>query len=293
MLKYFDTPIQEIFDKKLKESGIQLFVKREDLNHPFVSGNKWWKLKYNLEKAKALGHSTVLTFGGAFSNHIYATAAATKELSLKSIGVIRGEETLPLNKTLAFAKQNGMDFHFISREDYKGKTEQDFITRLKEKFGDFYLIPEGGTNKLAVEGCAQFAQEKLSNLDFDYVCLPVGTGGTMAGIISGLNGKGKVIGVSVLKEGGFLRDEIKGLVREFSGKEFPNWHLETDYHFGGYAKKTAELEEFLLRMAREQNLQLEFVYSGKMVAGVFDLIRKNYFVRGSKILLLHTGGLRD
>ena len=293
MLKYIDTPVLDISDKILTEKGVRLFVKREDMNHPFVSGNKWWKLKYNLEEAKNLGYSTVLTFGGAFSNHIYATAAAANELEMKSIGLIRGEEVLPLNQTLEFARQNGMDLHYVSREDYSKKMEPNFIVRLKERFDEFYFIPEGGTNQLAVKGCEEFAREKLSELNFDYVCLPVGTGGTMAGIISGLSGKRKVIGFSVLRGGEFLNAEVRQLTKEFSGHEFSNWWIETDYHFGGYAKKTLELDQFISRMAQEQNLPLDFVYSAKMVFGIYEMIAKNHFPEGSRILLLHTGGLRN
>jgi len=293
MLKYFDTPVLEISDKIFEEKEVSVFVKREDLNHPYASGNKWWKLKYNLEEAIRLGHSAVLTFGGAFSNHIFATAAATGELEIKSIGVIRGEEILPLNKTLAFAKHNGMDLFYVSREDYRKKTESDFSNQLKARFGNFYLIPEGGTNSLAIKGCAEFARQKFSTLNFDYVCLPVGTGGTMAGIIAGLEGTKTVLGFSVLKGGKFLNVEIARLVKDFSCCDYSNWRLETEYHFGGYAKTTPELDRFIARMATEQNLPLEFVYSAKMVAGVYDLTSKNYFPRGSKILLLHTGGLRN
>jgi 1-aminocyclopropane-1-carboxylate deaminase len=293
MLKYIDTPVDEISDDFLTKFGVEVFVKREDQNHPLVSGNKWWKLKYNLLKAKELGQETLLTFGGAFSNHIYATAAAAKELGFKSIGVIRGEEVLPLNTTLEFANRCEMKLHFVTREDYEKKTDQEFINDLRNLFGDFYLIPEGGSNELAVKGCAEFAREKLSKIDFDYLCLPVGTGGTMAGIVAGLEEKKKVIGFSVLKDSGFLNEEVKNFVLNFSHREFSNWQIETNYHFGGYAKRTKELDQFILRMRAEQNLPLEFVYTAKMVAGVFDLVSKIFFEKGSKILLLHTGGLRS
>ncbi len=292
MLKYFDTPIIEIQSGEAENAGIKILVKREDLNHPFVSGNKWWKLKYNLEEAKNLGHQTVLTFGGAFSNLIYATAAAAKELGSRSIGVIRGEEALPLNSTLAFAKECGMKLHFVSREDYRKKSEKYFVESLRERFGDFYLIPEGGTNSLAVKGCAEFAKEKLSSIDFDYLCLPVGTGGTMAGIIAGLDGKKNVIGFSVLKNGDFLNDEVRSLLLEYSGKQYSNWSIQTNYHFGGYAKQTSGLSQFISKMKQQHSLPLDPIYTGKMVGGVIDLVEKNYFPRGSTVLLLHTGGLR-
>jgi len=292
MLKYLDTPIIEIRAKEAENAGIKILIKREELNHPVVSGNKWWKLKHNLEEVKRTNNDTLLTFGGAYSNHIYATAGASKELNLKSIGVIRGEEVLPLNSTLAFAKYCRMKLYFVSREDYKKKSEGSFIESLRKKFGDFYLIPEGSSNVLAVKGCAEFAREKLSSIDFDYLCLPVGTGGTMAGIIAGLDRKKKVIGFSVLKNGNFLNEEVGRSLLEYSEKDYQNWSIQTDYHFGGYAKQTSELNQFMLRMKQESNLPLDPIYTGKMLAGVFDLINKNYFPKGSTILLLHTGGLR-
>jgi 1-aminocyclopropane-1-carboxylate deaminase len=293
MLKYIDAPIVEIIDSEQENAGIKLFIKKEYQNHSTISGNKWWKLKYNLEETQNLEHKTVLTFGGAFSNHIYATAAAANELGFRSIGIIRGEEVLPLNETLAFAKSCGMELHYISREEYQKKTTPKFSEQLKQQFGNFYTIPEGGTNLLALKGCAEFAREKLSGLDFDYLCLPVGTGGTMAGIIAGLEGKKKIIGISVLKNGGFLVDEVNRLVKDFSGKEYSNWHIETEYHFGGYAKKNYQLDQIIARMKNQHDLLLDFVYTGKMMAGVFDLISKNHFPQHSKILVLHTGGIRN
>lgn len=293
MLKYFDTPVIEIQSDLTVNAGVRILVKREDLNHPVVSGNKWWKLKHNLVAAAKEEQQTLLTFGGAYSNHIYACAGASKELNLKSVGVIRGEEVLPLNSTLAFAKNCGMKLHFVSREDYRKKSEASFVENLREKFGDFYLIPEGGSNKLAVKGCVEFAREKLSSIDFDYLCLPVGTGGTMAGVVAGLEGKKKIIGFSVLKDGQFLNEEVRRLLTAYSQENYANWSIQTDYHFGGYAKKNSELDQFIARMKQEHNLDLDPIYTGKMVAGVSDLIEKNFFSRGSTILLLHTGGLQS
>jgi 1-aminocyclopropane-1-carboxylate deaminase len=290
MLKYFDTPVVEILMKEAEMAGLRVLVKREDLNHPSVSGNKWWKLKHNLERAKKEGQDTLLTFGGAFSNHIYATAAAAKELGFKSIGIIRGEEVLPLNPTLAFAKDCGMKLHFISREEYREKQEDFFVKSLAEKFGNFYLIPEGGSNSMALDGCAEFTKEKLSPIVFDYLCVATGTGGTLAGIIEGLAGKKKVIGFSVLKNGDFLNEEVRRLAH--SGNQYSNWTIQTDFHFGGYAKQTPELIQFILKMKQQHRLPLDPIYTGKMVAGVFDLMKKSYFARGSTILLIHTGGLR-
>lgn len=286
MLSYSPTPIQEIHDPAFNKAGVRVLIKREDRNHPFVSGNKWWKLKYNLDEALRLKHTTLLTFGGAYSNHIYATAAAAHELGLKSIGIIRGEEALPLNQTLSFASENGMRLQYVSRELYQKKDEQTLINRLYENFGDFYLIPEGGTNEFAVKGVTEFAQG-LGN-EFDYLCCAVGTGGTMAGLIQGVSNEKEVIGISVLKGGEFLNEEVN----KFLQKRFNNWRMETDYHFGGYARKNNALSRFINEFESTQSILLDHVYTGKLFCGVFDLIGKNYFKRGSTILVLHSGGLQ-
>lgn len=286
MLSYTETPVQEIHDSVLDQAGVRLFIKREDLNHPRVSGNKWWKLKYNLEEAIAQGHDTLLTFGGAYSNHIYATAAAAHELGLKSIGIIRGEETLPLNTTLAFATASGMKLHYVSRESYRTKTAQTFIDNLHTQFGDFYLIPEGGTNALAVKGVTEFGQS-LKN-DFDYLCCAVGTGGTLAGLINGIPSAKKVLGIPVLKGGGFLKGEIEQL----AGKNTSQWTLMTDYHFGGYGKSTPALESFIHFFQEKTAIPLEFVYTGKVFFGVWELIKKGYFPKGVTVLVIHTGGIQ-
>lgn len=286
MIRYENTCIQELKSQIFEQSGVRLLIKREDQNHPFVSGNKWWKLKYNLEEAINNRHTTLLTFGGAFSNHIYATAAAAHELGLKSIGIIRGEETLPLNPTLSFAKARGMQLHYVSREAYRNKTESSFMEQLHNLFGDFYLIPEGGTNELAVKGCAEFAKQLSNEVDFDYLGLPVGTGGTIAGIIEGLDESKKIIGFPVLKGATFLEDEI----RKYTSKT--NWQLVFDYHFGGYAKVTQELKEFMDQFEKEFNISLDPIYTAKIMFGVMDLIKKKFFEAGSTILAIHTGGLQ-
>lgn len=284
MLSYTPTPIVEITDPVVERAGIRLLMKREDLNHPLISGNKWWKLKYNLEEAQKQHKKTLLTFGGAYSNHIYATAAAASELGFRSVGIIRGEETLPLNKTLSFARQRGMTLQYVSREQYRDKTSGEFIDRLHDQFGDFYIIPEGGTNELAVKGVTEFAQTLGENVD--YVCCAAGTGGTLAGLIRGLPSK-MMIGFSVLKNGGFLIQDVA----QWAGAK-KNWEIVTDYSFGGYAKTNPELEQFIQQFEKENRVPLEHVYTGKMMAGIYDLIQKRYFQKGSTILALHTGGLQ-
>jgi 1-aminocyclopropane-1-carboxylate deaminase len=291
-LQYTQTPVVEISTPEVVRAGIKLFIKREDQNHPHISGNKWWKLKYNLQAAQQQKHNTLLTFGGAYSNHIYATAAAANELGLKSIGIIRGEETLPLNATLAFAKSRGMQLHYVSREAYRNKHSTEFIQSLHDRFGDFYLIPEGGTNSLAIKGVAEFAQQLQHEAAFDYVCLPVGTGGTIAGLIAGMNEQTQVVGISVLKNGEFLVDEVKSHLKTFSDRVYGNWRIETSYHHGGYAKTNPQLFEFIHTMNQQHQLPLDPVYTAKLMWGVIDMIEKEKFTPGSNVLMLHTGGLQ-
>lgn len=231
MLDYNETPIQEVRDNILTHAGVRLFIKREDLNHPFVSGNKWWKLKYNFEAAVSSRYKTLLTYGGAYSNHIYATAAAAAALGLHSIGIIRGEQAAQLSPTLRFAQQQGMDLHFISRAAYrtKGETTAAYL----DQFKDYYYIPEGGTNELAVRGVKEFSS-KLNEY-YDYLCCPVGTGGTLSGLIEGVTSEKKILGFAVLKQSEFLRGEVLQLSEK--SRTATNWQLIPDYHFGGYAKK--------------------------------------------------------
>ena len=280
--------MQEILTQEIKLSNpkFSLFIRREDLIHPFISGNKFRKLKYNLIQAKAENQDTLLTFGGAFSNHIAATAFAGREYGFKTIGIIRGDELeskILINPTLKFAQECGMKFKFVTRENYRHKTETDFVENLKNEFGDFYYVPEGGTNEFAVQGC----EEILSKVDseYDFVCTAVGTGGTISGIINSSLPHQKVLGFPALK-GDFLNDEIRKFVRN------DNWELITDYHFGGYGRVNPELIAFINQFYVENQIPLDPIYTGKMVFGVMDLISSNYFPEHSRILLIHTGGLQ-
>ncbi len=289
MLQIKENPfVQEITTNKMSDKGLRLSVLRLDVIHPVISGNKWYKLKYNLEAALQEGH-IVLSFGGAYSNHIHALAAAANEIGLKSIGVIRGEPTLPLNPTLEYASKLGMRLHYVSRAVYREKTSLAFIDELKDKFGSFYLVPEGGTNQLALMGASEIVNENVT--PYDYLCLPVGTGGTIAGVVCGLQGRGMVLGFPVLK-GYFLQDEVNKLVMDHINSSYSNWELINDYHFGGYAKFTSELIDFINRFKSDSGISLDPIYTGKMMYGVFDLIEKDYFKEGSRILVIHTGGLQ-
>ncbi|MHA7830603.1 MAG: 1-aminocyclopropane-1-carboxylate deaminase/D-cysteine desulfhydrase [Flagellimonas sp.] len=270
----------------LREKGITLYLKREDTIHPFVSGNKYRKLKYNLLEAKKQGKDTLLTFGGAFSNHIAATAYAGQEQGLKTIGVIRGEELEDKwqnNPTLNMAHEHGMQFHFVSRSDYRLKNEPSFLKNLKSQFGDFYLLPEGGTNKLAVKGCTEILTE--DDATFDYICSAVGTGGTVAGLINASRPHQTVLGFPALK-GNYLIEEI----RTFAQNQ--RWQLVTDYHFGGYAKVDQQLIDFINLFKNETGIPLDPIYTGKMLFGIFELVKRDVFSPGSQILAIHTGGLQ-
>lgn len=267
-------------------NSISVTIKRDDLLHPVVSGNKFRKLKYNLLQAKSENKKTLLTFGGAFSNHIAAVAYAAQENGFQSIGIIRGDELrdkIENNPTLQFAQECGMQFEFVSREVYRLKKETSFLTSIQKHFGDFYLVPEGGTNPQAVKGCEEILTPEDSK--FDYICCAVGTGGTISGIINSTLPHQKVMGFPALK-GDFLQDEIRIFVKN------ENWELNTKYHFGGYGKVNEELIHFINQFYQDTKIPLDPVYTGKMVYGVFDLIQKNYFPAHSNILLIHTGGLQ-
>ena len=270
----------------LKEYNVELYIKREDKIHPSISGNKYRKLKYNLQEAQKFGHDTLLTFGGAYSNHIAAVASAGKEFGFKTIGIIRGEELedkIVENPTLQFAKSKGMKFKFISRNAYREKESEVFLNNLKKEFEDFYLVPEGGTNKLAVKGCEEILNE--ADTTFDYICCAVGTGGTISGIINASKAHQEVLGFPALK-GDFLSTNIS----KFVSKD--NWELITDYHFGGYAKVNSELIDFINQFKKEHNIPLDPVYTGKLMFGVIKMIEENYFKQKTKILVIHTGGLQ-
>ena len=270
--------------------GIKLYLKREDLLHPEVSGNKFRKIKYNLQEALRQNKKTMLTFGGAYSNHITATAAAGRIAGIKTIGVIRGEElgadlekTLKGNPSLNFAHSCGMQFHFVSRKQYREKTTETFQQKLKDEFGDFYLLPEGGTNELAVKGCKEILGP--GDEEFDFICSAVGTGGTISGIINASGENQRVLGYPALK-GNFLAEEIK----KYSSKN--NYELILNYHFGGYAKVNSELINFINKFKKKYQIQLDPIYTGKLVFGIFDQIKRGEFPAGSKILAIHTGGIQ-
>lgn len=290
-MKKASSPIQEIRDEITTRAAVSLFIKREDLNHPSIQGNKYWKLLYNIEEAKRLNRKTLITFGGAFSNHIHATAAAGKAAGLQTVGIIRGERIAPLNYTLASAEAYGMELHFISRTAYRNKDENSFLNDLNTRFPNSYIIPEGGTNELAIKGCQVLAKEIQQQDKFDIICLPVGTGGTITGLITGYPNCQQIIGFSSLK-GNFLKKDVGQLLLTYNSNTYANFSINNDYHFGGYAKHQSNLITFINEFKQKHDIPLEPIYTGKMMYGIYDLIQNGAFPSDCRILAIHTGGLQ-
>lgn len=284
-MQFNEAPVQELFCRELEGRGLRLSVLRGDLVHPVVSGNKWWKLKYNLEEAARLGKHRLVTFGGAYSNHLLAVACAGKDQAFSMLGIVRGEETLD-SAVLQQCRQFGMELLQISRNEYRDKAEA--LRRLKLPTEKDFLLPEGGTNVLAVRGCAEAVP---SRVNYDHIFVPVGTGGTLAGFALGASHAmpgAKVEGIAVLKGAECLRGTVEELVPALK-----NWKLHLDCHRGGYAKTDNELLAWMERFTAETGVPLEPIYTGKMMQAVFDLAAKHYFRPGASILVVHTGGLRD
>lgn len=282
------SPLQRLHNPFLETAGITLYIKRDDLLHPQFGGNKWRKLKYNLVHARKNQHDTLLTFGGAWSNHIYATAAAGKVFGFKTIGIIRGEEHRPLNATLAFAKDCGMQLHYVDRAQYRQKNETHYMDKLKHQFGHVYILPEGGSNALALKGCKEIVEE--ITIPFDTICCASGTGTTLAGLISALRPDQSAIGFSALKGGDFLADEVNTFLQDKTSDA--DWRIEDRFHFGGYAKINDELIHFMKSFKADYGITLDAVYTGKMFYGLFELIKAGTFSPGSTIIAVHSGGLQ-
>jgi 1-aminocyclopropane-1-carboxylate deaminase/D-cysteine desulfhydrase-like pyridoxal-dependent ACC family enzyme len=282
--------LQKIQDAELESRGIGLWVLRDDLNDPLISGNKMRKLRYNLLEARAHRHRTLLSFGGAYSNHIHALAAAGHRFGLRTIGIIRGERPASLNPTLADAQGFGMELHFVSRSTYRNIKDPGEQEKLQQEFGPHYRVPEGGSNTLAVRGVAEMTRS--IDPDTSHICLAVGTGGTMAGVIAGMEGTGHIIGMPVLKDGAYLAADIAYLLQRAGYLPRENWHLETGYHFGGYARHNQELVDFINGFYDRHGIPLDPVYTGKMMYGIYDMVQRGLIPEGSKLIAIHTGGLQ-
>lgn len=267
--------------------GISLQVLRLDQLHPVVSGNKWFKLKYNLEAAKASGAKGVLTFGGAYSNHLIATAAAAAAAGLSSVGIVRGlHGKEKLTPTLQSCREYGMHLHFISRAEYGLKEDLVFLEKMKAQFRDCFFIPEGGDNDLGRKGTAEIAG--LIPVDITHVAVAIGSGATFAGLRNGLSDEIALLGITAMKDGAYMKEELSSVILQ----EKANWTLFADYHFGGFAKYTPELVAFMNTFYKNHSIPLDMVYNAKMMWGVFDLMQQDYFPPGSKVMCIHSGGLQ-
>lgn len=265
-------------------------VKREDLADAYIGGNKWRKLKHNLLEAHKQHKATLLTFGGAWSNHIAATAAAGKRFGFNTIGVIRGEAHETPNPTLQFAIDCGMQLEYVDRLTYRNKTSATFIQQLHQRYGDFYLLPEGGSNQLALKGCAEIVTD--IEAAFDVITVASGTGATLAGITGALGPDQHAIGFAVLKGADFLTSDVSQMLADSGMPSLQNWHIEHNYHFGGYARTSNELFAFIRQFKSDFGIEVDAVYTGKMFFGLFDLINKGIFDKGTRIVAVHTGGVQ-
>ncbi len=283
------SPLIQISSPLLKEKRIKLWVKRDDLLHSVISGNKWRKLKYILDQVLNQKKHTLISMGGAYSNHLHALAYAAKQCQLKSIGYIRGERPAILNSTLNDLQNWDMELKFVSRSEYRDLRMYRGCDDLPQIQKGEYWSPEGGSSELALKGVGEMVSE--INRQFDAICVPCGTGTTLAGIIEATSDQVEVIGFSALKGAGFLADDVKKLLTG-NPENRVHWEIKLDYHFGGFAKKTSELTEFMEQFEKQYNIGLDPIYTGKMFFGLFDLIQQDYFKPDQKILAIHTGGLQ-
>ena len=278
--------LTEIIDPVLGKQEVRLWLKRDDLIHPIISGNKWRKLKYNLDHALSLGTETIISMGGAYSNHLHALAFIGKTLNLKTIGIIRGERPHQLTPTLQDMADWGMELRFVSRTEYKHyRSYQDRydLPGIKPKE---YWLPEGGANSLALKGVAEIVDE--IDLPYDTLCTACGTGVTLAGLICAVSGLKSVLGIVALNNAGFLKSDVQTLLT----KDYENWELIHQYHCGGFAKVNPGLLNFMHQFEALTKIPLEPVYTGKMLYGLYDLIEKEHFKPGTNLVALHTGGLQ-
>jgi 1-aminocyclopropane-1-carboxylate deaminase len=285
-----DIPIQPVNDPVLASAGIRLSVLRLDLLHPVISGNKWFKLKYNLARARQRGLENLLSFGGPWSNHLHALAFAGAEYGFSTTGIVRGELPETLTACLLDARKAGMHLNGIPRCEYAQKHDAGYISQLQSQFGPFYLIPEGGANREGIQGCAEISS-LYSQLDYDMVCLACGTGTTLAGMA--LSSRIPLMGFQVLKGAGYLAGAVKAMITGYGLQESCPWHVNGNFHFGGYARVSPELMQFLTEFEMRHGIPLEPVYSGKLLYGIYALAKKrDIFPRNSRILAIHGGGLQ-
>lgn len=288
--------LQPIHHPLFAHYNVQVHVKRDDKIHPIISGNKWRKLKYNLVQVKQSEHiKGVISFGGSYSNHIHALAFACYQQNIPCVGIIRGEKNYASNFTLSWARHWGMKLHFVDRKTYRRRHDKSYLLKLQHTFPDYFIVPEGGSNTYAISGVAEIITELNQQANFDTLITPTGSGGTLAGLITGdYNTKSKqhkLLGIAVLKEADYLIGEIHKLIPP-SAKEHDTWQLLTDFHRGGYAKFSNIDVKQLLEFNYITDVDFEPIYSGKMILAFLDLLKQGYFSSGERIVLLHTGGMQ-
>ena len=299
------SPVQQIKHPLFNKYNLKVFIKRDDLIHPIISGNKWRKLKHNILFAKEQGYLGILSFGGAYSNHIHALAYAAKEQGILSKGIIRGEQHYQTNATLSQAISWGMSCDFVDRKTYRLRQEPQYLANLQSQYPDYFIVPEGGSNTLALPGVGEVLSELNAQLSFDTLMLPVGSGGTFAGLIHADNNQHNLLGIAVLKEAHHIEEQIKALLDAHNvnaelvekldkgtNTNKPNWQLLDNFHRGGYAKFSVEDEQRMYQFVQDSGITFEPVYSGKMLLALLDLISDGYFKEEQTIVLLHTGGLQ-
>jgi 1-aminocyclopropane-1-carboxylate deaminase len=291
-------PLQEVKTREFSRQGIELWVRRDDLLDAELSGNKFYKLFFNLQSARTKGYTQLISFGGAYSNHLHALAAAANRYGLRALGVIRGERPVKLSPTLIDAEAWGMKLIFISRTEYDRKTQADWLSELQACYGVSYLIPEGGANLEGARGMQLLGQALELQMQGDYTaaCIAVGTGTSLAGLAAGIDQQKAAIGFSVLKGEGSLGLDIASTYRQLNVTRSiaaDNWRLISGFHAGGYAKKpSGELFEFWRRFERETAIRLDPVYTIKMFWGIHSLAQQGYWPRGSRLVAIHSGGLQ-
>ena len=279
--------LTKVDDPFLENHQVELWIKRDDLIHPIISGNKWRKLKYNLNHALSVGADTLISMGGAYSNHLHALAYSGKILKLKTIGIIRGERPKTLNPTLQDMENWGMELRFVTRSAYREYRNYNNHNDLPGIKPNEYWLPEGGANKLALTGIAELVDE--IDIEFDSLCVACGTGTSLAGLIPAVPQATNVLGFAALKNADFLRFDVQSLL----STNCNNWEIILDYHFGGFAKLNPTLIAFIMAFTQNTAIPLEPTYTGKMLYGIFDLIAKGYFKPGQRLIALHTGGLQS
>lgn len=287
---HIESKLQKISHPLFEKYQLTVSIKRDDAIHPIISGNKWRKLKFNLHYAKTHHYVGVISFGGSFSNHIHALAFACQQQGLKSIAIIRGEKEYASNFTLSMAQQWGMKLNFVDRNTYRLRENKDYLAELQQAYPDYLIVPEGGSNASALTGVGEIITELNHQCEFDTLLTPVGSGGTLAGLIKADNNQHNLLGISVLKQDGYLAEQVNSLLSDTC--HFNNWLILPEFHRGGYAKFKKEDVEKILSFNQQTGFIFEPVYSGKMILAFLELIEQGYFPSGHRIVLLHTGGLQ-